>query len=99
MTYVGEQNIGANTNNNPQSIQDGYALWNLRLGFAPQNGRWAVSIVGQNLSDEGYCQVMFDQPLGEQFGAVNAAANTVTQRCVVGDPRTYGATFRLNFGQ
>ena len=98
LTYVGEQNIGANTNNNPQSIQDSYALWNLRLGLGPSNNRWQVAVVGRNLSDEGYCEVMFDQPLGAQFGAVNAAANTVTQRCVVGAPRTIGAVFRLNYG-
>ncbi|MEO1203131.1 MAG: TonB-dependent receptor, partial [Pseudomonadota bacterium] len=97
-TYVGEQNIGANTNNNPQSIQDAYGLWNLRLGFGPTDNRWQISVVGRNLGDEGYCEVMFDQPLGAQFGAVNPAANTVTQRCVVAPPRNIGATFRLNFG-
>jgi len=96
--YIGEQNIGGNTNLNPQSIQDGYGLYNLRLGLGPQDGRWQITAFGKNLGDEGYCEVMFDQPLGAQFGAVNAAANTVTQRCVVGSPRTYGVSFRMDYG-
>lgn len=97
--YIGEQNVGGNTNNNPQSIQDGYGLYNFRLGIGPEDARWQITAYGKNLGDEGYCEVIFDQPLGAQFGAVDAAANTVTQRCIVGEPRTYGINFRLNYGE
>ncbi len=97
--YIGDQNVGGNTNNNPQSIQDGYGITNLRVGLAGADDRWQVTAYGKNLGDEGYCEVIFDQPLGAQFGAVDATANTVTQRCVVGEPRTYGVTFRYNYGE
>jgi len=97
-TYIGEQNIGANTNMNPQSIHDAYGLSNLRLGLAAADGRWQVTAYGKNLGDEGYCEINYDQPLGAQFGAVNAGANTVPQRCTVGNPRTYGVSFRWNYG-
>ena len=97
-TYIGEQNIGANTNMNPQSIQDAYGLSNLRLGLAAADGRWQVTAYGKNLGDEGYCEINYDQPLGAQFGAVDAGANTVPQRCTVGNPRTYGVSFRWNYG-
>jgi len=97
-TYIGKQNIGANTNLNPQSIQDSYGLVNLRLGLAAADGRWQVTAYGKNLSDEGYCEINFDQPLGEQFNGVNPVANTVPQRCSVGNPRTYGVSFRWNYG-
>ena len=97
--YIGEQNVGANTNLNSQSIQDGYGIVNLRVGLESADGRWQVTAYAKNLSDEGYCEVMYDQPLGAQFGAVNAAAGTVTQRCVVGNPRTYGLTARMSFGK
>ncbi len=97
-TYIGEQNIGANTNLNPQSIQDAYGLFNLRFGLAAADGRWQASAYGKNLSDEGYCEVNYDQPLGAQFGGVDPVANTVPQRCTVGGPRTYGVLFRWNFG-
>jgi len=97
-TYIGTQNIGANTNLNPQSIQDAYGLFNLSIGLAPGDQRWQITAYGKNLGDERYCELMFDQPLGAQFGAVNAAANTVTQRCIINSTRTYGVLLRMNFG-
>ncbi len=96
-TYIGEQNIGGNTNLNPQSLQDSYGLVNLRLGIGAADGRWQLTAYGKNLSDEGYCEVLFDQPLGEQFGGVDPVANTVPQRWSVGGPEIYGASFRWNF--
>ncbi len=96
-TYIGEQNIGGNTNLNPQSIQDSYGLVNLRLGIGAADGRWQLTAWGKNLSDEGYCEVMYDQPLGADFNGVDPVANTVPQRCSVGGPQTVGASFRWNF--
>ncbi len=96
--YIGEQNVGANTNLNPQSIQSSYGIVNLRLGLAGADGRWQVTAYGNNLTDEGYCQVIYDQPLGAQFGGVNPVANTVPQRCSVGNPKIVGVTFRWNYG-
>jgi iron complex outermembrane receptor protein len=63
-TYIGEQNIGGDTNNNPQSIQDAYGLVNLRLGLAAGDGRWQVTAYGKNMTDEGYCEVIYNQPRG-----------------------------------
>ncbi len=97
-TYIGEQNLGANTNLNPQTVQGGYGLVNLSTGLAGSDERWQVTLYGRNLADKRYCELMFDQPLGAQFGAVNAAANTVTQRCIINSTRTYGVLFRMNFG-
>jgi len=97
-TYIGDQNVGANTNLNPQSNQKAYGLVNLRLGLAGGDGRWQITAYGKNLTDEGYCQVIYDQPLGAQFNGVNPVANTVPQRCSVGNPSTYGVTFRWNYG-
>jgi len=96
-TYIGEQNIGGNTNLNPQSIQDAYGLINLRLGIGAADGRWQMTAYGKNLGDEGYCEVLFDQPLGAQFGGVDPVAKTVPQRCSVGSPQTAGVSFRWNF--
>jgi iron complex outermembrane receptor protein len=97
-TYLGEQNIGANTNLNPQSIQDSYGLVNLRLGLAAADSRWQVTAYGKNLSDEGFCEVIFDQPLGGELNGVDPVAKTMPQRCSLSSPRTYGVSFRLNYG-
>ena len=95
--YVGEQNIGANTNNNPQSLEDSYTLMNLRLGLNAQDSRWQFAVFAQNLTDEAYCQARFDQPLAGAFGGVDATNNTIPQRCVLASPRTFGGSVQFNF--
>jgi outer membrane receptor protein involved in Fe transport len=45
-----------------------------------------VELWGKNVTNEDYVQVVFDAPL--QSGSLGA---------FLGDPRFYGATFRLNF--
>lgn len=92
--FIGEQNIGGNTNQNPQTIEDSYSLFNARVGLGSSDGGWEVALWGRNLSDEGYCINRFDQPLGGPLGAVNRMNNTTAIRCAVGNPRTYGIEFK-----
>ena len=40
---------------------------------------------------------MFDQPIGGNIGAVDAATSTSVQRCVLGAPATYGVSYRRRF--
>lgn len=93
--YVGEANWGANTNQNPQTIQDGYQLFNASVGLRADDDRWEVSLWGKNLTDEGYCQNIFEQPFGGALGAVDAAANRTVQRCAVGAPETWGVRLKV----
>jgi iron complex outermembrane receptor protein len=88
-SWIDEQNIGAVSNNNPQSVQDAYSLVSARLGVHSASGDWSATLFGNNLTDEDFCVTTFDQPFGEQLGALNAAANTMVQRCVLGAPRTW----------
>ena len=95
MQYIGEQNVGANTNNNPQTIQGAYTLFNARVGLAAEDNRWRLTVWGKNLTNEGYCTAIFNQPFG---GPLGGTANLQTpQRCVVGAPRTYGAELSVKF--
>jgi iron complex outermembrane receptor protein len=93
--YIGEQNVGSSTNQDPQTIQDAYSLFNARIGLRSSDERWEVNLFGRNLTDEGYCVNFFEQPFGSQIGATNAATNTTAQRCAVGDPLTWGVQLRL----
>jgi len=93
--YMGEHNAGGNTNQNPQTIQDAYQLYNARIGLRAPDGAWEVNLFGRNLSDEGYCRTMFAQPFGPQFGATNPTTNTTAIRCAVGDPLTWGAQLKI----
>lgn len=97
LQYVGEQNLGSSTNDNPQSIQQGYSLANLSIGLDAADGRWSAKLYGKNVGNQGYCMIIFDQPVGSNLGAVDAAAGTSVQRCVLGAPATYGAAYRRRF--
>jgi iron complex outermembrane receptor protein len=96
-SWVDEQNIGASSNNNPQSMQDSFSFINARAGLRSAEGRWSITLFGNNLTDEDNCQAIFDQPLGGTMGAVDAANNTAVQRCVLGAPQTWNlrATYRF----
>lgn len=93
--YVGEQNVGGNTNLNPQSNQDAYQLFNARVGLRAQDDRWEVNLWGKNLSDEGYCQIAFDQPFGASLGGLDVARNETVQRCTIGNPLTWGVQLKV----
>ncbi len=95
--YIDKQNLGAVSNNNPQSEQDAYSLFNGRLGITASSGKWDLTLFGNNLTDEGYCITIFDQPLGAQLGALDPVNNTMVQRCVLGAPRTYNLKLRWWF--
>ncbi len=95
MQYIGEQNVGANTNNNSQTIQDAYALFNARVGLAADDDKWRLTVWGKNLTEEGYCTSIFNQPFGGQLGGTSNLQTP--QRCVVGAPRTYGVELRVRY--
>lgn len=98
--YVSDQNLGAETNNNPQTIQEGYNLFNARLGVRSQDDKWDLAIFVRNAFDEGYCQTMYNQPVGTTLGLVNPAPagdNGGMQRCVMGAPQTWGIEASYSF--
>jgi iron complex outermembrane receptor protein len=95
--FVDDQNLGAVSNNNPQSDQDAYSLFSGRIGIAAASGKWDLTLFGNNLTDEGYCITIYDQPLGDQLGALNRVKNTMVQRCVLGAPRIYNLKLRWWF--
>ena len=96
-SWVDEQNIGASSNNNPQSIQASYALVNARVGVRSAEGDWDVTLFGNNVTDEDYCQTMYNQGFGGPLGAVDAANNTSVQRCALGAPQTWNLKASYHF--
>ncbi len=82
--YSSSYNTGSDLD--PQKEQSAYTLFNARFSLGPEDGRWAVELWGQNLTNKTYKQVGFDAPL--QTGSWNA---------FLGAPRTYGATLRLRY--
>lgn len=95
MMWTDDANIGATTNNNPQTIQEAYALFNLRVGLTAEDERWSVSAYMENVADEDYCTTMFDQPNGGAFGTISDGGTLI--RCLQGDPRTVGVRGSIYF--
>ena len=95
--YTAAQNVGADTNQGLQSIQQGHDIVNARLGLRSLNTGWELSTFVRNAFDEGYCQVVFIQALATTAGLVDPVTGGGMHRCVLGAPRTWGveATYRF----
>lgn len=92
LNFVSEQFVGGVTDNNPQTLEDGYTLFNLRLALKSPDDGWTVALFGENLSDQGYCTIRFYQPLDAALGVRDAATGNTFNRCTPGAPRTWGAS-------
>jgi outer membrane receptor protein involved in Fe transport len=86
--WVDDQNTGSDLR--PSKLQPAYTLVNGRIGIGSLDERWSLELWGRNLFDEDYAQIMFDVPL--QQGAAGP-----TQGAFLGDPRSFGVTFRARF--
>ncbi len=95
--YTSAQNIGAETNQNPQSVEKAYEIFNLRGGFRAADDKWELSAFARNLGDEEYCQTIFNQPIGTTLSLVDATTGGGMQRCVLGAPRTWGVEAAYRF--
>jgi outer membrane receptor protein involved in Fe transport len=82
--YTSSYNTGSDLD--PEKLQGAYGLLTARLGVGAPDGKWTVEIWGENLANKGYYQVAFDAPF--QYEQIDA---------FLGDPRTFGVTFRTKF--
>ncbi len=89
----------------PEKNQDGYDVWNARIGLRGPEERWAVEFWGQNIFNARYTQVAFNSPLQgsgsiaqvQTFGAPRYASGTQLFSAYLAEPRTYGVTLRGKF--
>ncbi len=96
-SHISEQNIGAETNQNAQSLQEGYSLLGFHAGVRSQDEKWEIAFSLKNATDEGYCQTIFNQPIGTTLGLVDPVTLGGMQRCVLGTPRTWGVEVGYSF--
>jgi iron complex outermembrane recepter protein len=97
--YQSDVNTGSDLD--PEKVQDGYVVFNGRLGLYGKDKRWGVEIFGQNLLNKKYQQIAADAPLqgGSTIGAVSRGGPTANQLFIAfpGEPRTYGVTLKGKF--
>lgn len=86
----------------PQKEQDGFAVFNARIGLRGADEAWGIELWGQNIFNQDYAQVAFNSP----FQAGTTAAPFVDPQYPGGrqifsqflaEPRTYGITLRGKF--
>lgn len=64
------------------------SLYNLNLSYAPDDERWDLTLWGKNLTNE-YYRTQVQSALRDKVGIIST----------LGEPRTYGLTFRLNLSE
>ena len=86
----------------PQKEQDGYALFNARIGVRGPDEKWGVELWAQNIFNKNYAQVAFNSPF--QAGATSAPfvdgqypGGRQLMSHFLAEPRTYGITLRGKF--
>jgi len=86
----------------PQKEQDGFAVFNARIGLRGADEAWGLELWGQNIFNQDYAQVAFNSP----FQAGQSSAPFVDPQYPGGrqifsqflaEPRTYGITLRGKF--
>lgn len=95
--YISSHSTAGSSDGNPQVVQDGYSLMNLRAGIGNKDKGWRVTLYGQNIADKNYFQRTFYQPFGAQLGVVDGAAGTSAVLGALGAPRTYGVSVSYDF--
>ncbi len=86
----------------PQKEQDGYALFNARIGVRGPDERWSIEAWAQNIFNKDYAQVAVNSPF--QAGATSApfvdpvypGGRQIFSQFLA-EPRTYGITGRFRF--
>lgn len=96
LNFTSKANINGINDNNPATVQPGYALLGARATVAGDGDRWSISFFGSNLTDKGYCTSYAYQPFGVLVGA--QVPGRAALRCnVVGTPRTFGVSASIGF--
>jgi len=89
-----------------EKFQKAFTVVNARLGIRGRNNAWSVELWGQNVFDQNSMQVAFDAPIqgscsirGAEAGFCSPTPNRATQLfgAFLGEPRTFGVTFRANW--
>lgn len=98
VSLTSDLNNGGVNDANPQTEQDGYALFGARFAINGPDDRWNVALFGNNLTNKGYCTAQFYQVVDGAFGMRNGVfPGSTGVRCNPATPRTYGVSGTVRF--
>jgi iron complex outermembrane receptor protein len=94
--YQSEYSTGSD--HDPVKRQDGFAIFNGRVGFGTADGRWIVEAWATNLFDKQYKQTSYDAVF-QTFSAPQPTSNSGLNNYAYfpGQPRFYGLTLRVKY--
>ncbi|HMT42415.1 TonB-dependent receptor [Sphingorhabdus sp.] len=97
---TGDYNTGSDLF--PQKEQDGYAIFNARIGIRGPDEAWSLELWGQNIFNQDYAQVAFNSPFqaggaSAQFADPQYPGGRQLFSHFLAEPRTYGITLRGKF--
>jgi outer membrane receptor protein involved in Fe transport len=88
----------------PQKEQDGYAIFNARVGIRGADEKWGIELWAQNIFNKQYAQVAFNSPFqeggtstGTAFADPQYPGGRQLFSMFLAEPRTYGVTLRGKF--
>jgi iron complex outermembrane recepter protein len=86
----------------PQKEQDGFAVFNARIGLRGPDESWSLELWGQNIFNKDYAQVAFNTPFqagagGAPFVDPQYPGGRQIFSQFLAEPRTYGITLRGKF--
>ena len=90
--YMSSYNTGSDLD--IEKLQDGFSIVNGRIGINGIKGAWSLELWAKNLFDKDYIQIAFDAPLQ---GQGTGPGSTQTFNAFLGEPRTFGLTWRKLF--
>ena len=95
--YSSAYNTGSD--HDPHKLQDGYALFNGRIGISPADHRWSLEAWAANLFDVRYKLTAYDGVL-QTFSAPTPSSAPADNNYMQfpAPPRFFGVTFRIKTG-
>jgi iron complex outermembrane recepter protein len=80
-----------------QYLVESFDIWGARLTLEPADSSWAISLYGENLTDERYALQHFTQVLGGALGLLDTETGDTVMRHYLSAPRTYGVSVKYAF--
>ena len=102
LDYRFQDNVNTGSDLDPEKVQQGFIVFNGRVGIQGPDRRWSLELWGQNIFDKKYFQIAADAPLqgSSSLGFVQRGLATTANQLFIafpGEPRMFGVTGRFRF--
>lgn len=98
LSFVSDYRNSSVTDDNPQTIEDGYGLLGARVSLNGRDDHWSIALFGNNLTNTQFADGSFGQVLGSPLGLTNGVfPGSTAIRRTHGNPRVLGVSGTIRF--